>query len=144
MSDVVDDVVGFLRLFSSLEREEICCGTVTRAQCILLQTLIEGRWDVSSLAAEARVTKSAMTRLIDGLEARGWVRRVRDEGDARRVWVELTSDGNEESRRLARLTQQSVEAVLERVPAGDREQVVRSIRLLRRAAEQARAGFDCC
>jgi DNA-binding MarR family transcriptional regulator len=144
MSSIVDDVVAFFRLFSSLEREEICCGTVTRAQCILLQTLMEGRWDVSGLAAEARVTKSAMTRLVDGLEARGWVRRIRDGDDARRVWVELTSDGKGEASRLARLTERSVNAVLERVPAGEREQVVRSMGLLRRAAEEARSALDCC
>lgn len=42
MSSVVDDVVAFFRLFASFEREEICCGTVTRAQCVLLQTLSSG------------------------------------------------------------------------------------------------------
>lgn len=144
MSSVVDDVVAFFRLFSSFEREEVCCGTVTRAQCILLQTLLEGRWDVSSLASAARVTKSAMTRLVDGLESRGWVQRVRGEDDARRVWVELTPDGKKEAERLAHLTEQSIAAVLEHIPSRDREQVARSIALLRRAAEEARAGLDCC
>ena len=71
MTTLVDDVIAFCRMFSSFEREEICCGTVSPAQCVLLQTLLDGEWDVSGLAAYTRVTKGAMTRLVDGLEARG-------------------------------------------------------------------------
>ena len=56
MSSVVEDVIAFCRLFSSFEREEICCGTVTPAQCVLLQTLMDGEWDLIGLAAQARVT----------------------------------------------------------------------------------------
>jgi DNA-binding MarR family transcriptional regulator len=144
MSSLVEDVVVFFRLFASLEREEICCGTVTRAQCVLLQTLLGGEWDVSSLASTARVSKSAMTRLIDGLEARGLVRRRRASDDGRRVLVELTGDGRAEATRLHRLTERSVAALVERIPPAERDQVVRSIGLLRRAAEEARAEIDCC
>jgi len=144
MSSVVEDVIAFCRMFSSFEREEICCGTVTPAQCVLLQTLTEGEWDVSSLASEARVTKGAMTRLIDKLEERSWVTRTRDEDDARRVWISLTADGEKEARRLMRLTEKSIAIILERIPKSERTHVVRSIHLLRRAAEQARAQLDCC
>ena len=45
MSPVVEDVIAFCRMFSSFEREEVCCGTVSPAQCVLLQTLTEGEWD---------------------------------------------------------------------------------------------------
>ena len=93
MSSLVEDIIAFCRMFSSFEREEICCGTVSPAQCVLLQTLTEGEWDVSTLASHARVTKGAMTRLVDGLEKRGWVTREKAEDDGRRVLVSLTPDG---------------------------------------------------
>ena len=144
MTVVVADVIAFCRMFASFEREEICCGSVTQAQCVLLQTLSAGEWDVSSLAASARVTKGAMTRLVDGLEAKKLVRRDRADDDARRVLVTLTAEGKKEALRLARLTEQSVDAVLEHIPKADRADVVRSIHLLRVAAEQARARLDCC
>lgn len=144
MSTVVEDVIAFFRLFGSFEREQICCGTVTQAQCVLLQTLTEGEWDVSSLAAMARVTKGAMTRLIDGLEHRGWVTRARGENDGRRVLIELTPDGRKEAQRLAQLTERSVAALFERIPPSERKDVERSIGLLRHAAEEARAELDCC
>jgi len=144
MSSVVEDVIAFCRMFSSFEREEICCGTVSPAQCVLLQTLMDGEWDVSGLAAEARVTKGAMTRLVDGLEGRGWVARERAEDDGRRVLVSLTGAGKKEAKRLYRLTEKSIATLLERIPPAERAQAVRSIHLLRKAAEETRTQLDCC
>jgi DNA-binding MarR family transcriptional regulator len=144
MSSVVEDVIAFYRMFSSFEREEICCGTVSPAQCVLLQTLAGGEWDVSSLASQSRVTKGAMTRLVDGLEKRAWVTRTRGEDDARRVLVSLTADGKKEAKRLSRLTEQSIATILTRIPKAEHAQVIRSIHLLRQAAEQTRAQLDCC
>jgi DNA-binding MarR family transcriptional regulator len=144
MSTLVNDVIAFCRMFSSFEREEICCGTVTPAQCVLLQTLTEGEWDVSSLASHTRVTKGAMTRLIDGPEARGWLTREKDEKDARRVLISLTKSGEKEAARLNELTERSIATLFERIPRGEREQVARSIHLLRQAAEETRNQLDCC
>ena len=144
MSSVVDDVIAFCRMFSSFEREEICCGTVSPAQCVLLQTLRDGEWDVSSLASQSRVTKGAMTRLVDGLEKRDWVVREKGEDDGRRVLVSLTTDGKKEAKRLRRLTEQSIATILERIPKDERDQVVRSIHRLREATEEARTQLDCC
>jgi DNA-binding MarR family transcriptional regulator len=144
MRSVVEDVIAFCRIFSSFEREEICCGTVSPAQCVLLQTLADGEWDVSGLAAQTRVTKGAMTRLIDGLETRGWVTRKKAKDDGRRVLITLTPDGGKEARRLARVTEKSIATILERIPKNERDQVVRSIHLLRKASEQTRSQLDCC
>lgn len=144
MNEVVEDVIAFCRMFASFEREEICCGSVTQAQCVTLQTLTQGEWDVSGLAARARVTKGAMTRLVDGLEARGWVARRKADDDARRVIVELTADGAEEAARLAQLTAKSIETLLSEVPEAERNTVVRSLHLLRAAAERTRDRLDCC
>ena len=105
---------------------------------------MDGEWDVSGLAAQARVTKGAMTRLVDGLEARGWVARERAEDDGRRVLVSLTGAGRKEAKRLYRLTEKSIATLLERIPPAERAQTVRSIHLLREAAEQTREQLDCC
>ena len=144
MSSVVQDVIAFCRMFSSFEREEICCGTVSPAQCVLLQTLTEGEWDVSTLASHTRVTKGAMTRLVDGLETRSWGTRTKGEDDARRVLVSLTPAGKKEAARLHRLTEKSISTILNRIPKSDRPQVIKSLNLLRTAAEQTRTHLDCC
>ncbi len=144
MTSVVEDVIAFCRMFSSFEREEICCGTVSAAQCVLLQTLLEGEWDVTTLASHTRVTKGAMTRLLDGLENRDWVTRSRGKNDARRVLISLTPGGKKEAQRLRNLTAQSIATILDRIPRSDRSQVIKSLTLLRKAAEQTRTQLDCC
>ena len=144
MSDVFEDVVAFCRMFAMFEREQVCCGTVTPAQCVVLQTLRKGSWDVSSLAAHARVTKGAMTRLVDGLQSREWVERTQSDDDGRRFEITLTKAGAKEAQRLATLTEQSIQMILDEIPKGQRAQVIESLHLLREAAEATRTRLPCC
>ena len=144
MTTVVDDVVAFCRMFAMLEREQVCCGTVTVAQCTVLQTLLAGTWDVSALASHTRVTKGAMTRLLDGLESRGFVERRQDPEDGRRWLIELTAAGRKEAERLAGMTGKAVDLVLSRLPKEMQKPAVEMISSLRKAAEQVRDEIDCC
>lgn len=144
MKSVVSDVLAFCRMFALFERDQICCGTVTPSQCVLLQSLREQSSDVSALAKQAGVTKGAMTRLIDGLEKRKLVQRERAEDDGRRVLVSLTPSGKKEAARLTELAERSILGLVSRVPAKERAQVARSLRLLREAAENSRSGLRCC
>ena len=144
MSAVVDDVVAFCRMFAMLERDQVCCGTVTVAQCVVLQTLLEGTWDASTLASHARVTKGAMTRLLDGLESRGFVERQQDPDDGRRWLIRLTAAGTKEAKRLAGMTENAVALILSRMPEDRREPVAAAISELRKAAEEVRDQIDCC
>lgn len=141
---VVDDVVAFCRLFGTFEREQVCCGSVTVAQCVVLQTLLEGTWDASSLATETRVTKGAMTRLLDGLQERGFVERQRDPDDGRRSIIALTKAGTTEAKRLRKMTASSVELIFSKLSATQRKHAESSLRLLREAVEEVRDQLDCC
>jgi len=144
MSTLVDDVVAFCRMFAMVERDQVCCGTVTVAQCVVLQTLLEGTWDASTLASHARVTKGAMTRLLDGLESRGFVDRHQDPDDGRRWLIELTATGTKEAKRLAGMTENAVALIMSRMPKDMRKPAVAMIADLRKAAEEVRDQIDCC
>lgn len=144
MSTLVDDVVAFCRMFAMVERDQVCCGTVTVAQCVVLQTLLEGTWDASTLASHARVTKGAMTRLLDGLESRGFVERHQDADDGRRWLIELTATGTKEAKRLAGMTENAVALIMSRMPKDMRKPAVAMIADLRKAAEEVRDQIDCC
>ena len=61
-----------------------------------------GRSAIGALAAAEGVAAPTMTRLVDGLERDGFVRRRRDPGDARGVLVEATPAGEDPHRRAAR------------------------------------------
>ncbi len=54
-----------------------------------------GRLTAGELAQAARVSRGAMTGLVDRLESAGFVRRVHDTQDRRRIFIELSDDGIE-------------------------------------------------
>jgi DNA-binding MarR family transcriptional regulator len=49
-----------------------------------------GRLTAGEIARQTGLTSGAVTALLDRLERAGWVRRLRDETDRRRILVELT------------------------------------------------------
>lgn len=59
-----------------------------------------GRIGAGQLAVEAGLTTGAITAVIDRLEQRGFVRRVADPADRRRVLVEVTEEQHEAALRL--------------------------------------------
>ena len=144
MKEFTSELIAISRIFGVYEREQVCCGTVTVPQCLVLQALRDGDSDVNGLAELSHVTASAMTRLVDGLEKNGWVTRERSDEDRRRIMVALTESGRAEAERLYMLTQRSVDAVLEKIPANKRAQVIESIQLVRRALEGARDTLNNC
>jgi DNA-binding MarR family transcriptional regulator len=60
-----------------------------------LDWLADGPKSAGELAAGVALSTAATTTLIDRLERRGLVRRVRDAQDRRRVVVEMTFEGQE-------------------------------------------------
>jgi len=65
--------------------------SVADLQC--LNSLVEsGTTAAGELARAVGLTSGAMTRMIDRLEGAGYVRRVRDPADRRRVLVELVPE----------------------------------------------------
>lgn len=51
-----------------------------------------GRVSAGQLANDSGLTTGAVTAVIDRLESAGYVRRIRDTLDRRKVWVELTEE----------------------------------------------------
>ncbi len=60
-----------------------------------LDWLVDGPKAAGELSAATGLSTAATTALIDRLERRAFVRRVRDAVDRRRVLVEMTADGAE-------------------------------------------------
>jgi len=60
-----------------------------------LDWLSEGRMSAGELSRATGLSSAATTSMIDRLERKGFVRRVRSEADRRQVLVEMTEEGNE-------------------------------------------------
>src|SRR5438067_12392110 len=66
---------------------------VTSAQYVILSTLASGADSASQLGRGISYDAGAMTRMIDRLEQRGLLKRVRVAGDRRTMKLQLTDEG---------------------------------------------------
>lgn len=74
---------------------------LTSAQWLPLLKLHMGRAStVAELARDCELDTGAMTRLLDRLEAKGLIQRVRSSEDRRVVNLELTKEGREAARQI--------------------------------------------
>jgi DNA-binding MarR family transcriptional regulator len=93
------DSVGYLmrRLVAAIRQDvdrRLDAVGLTNAQWVpLLKLKLAGALPVAELARGCEVDAGAMTRMLDRLEAKGLVHRVRSAADRRVVTIELTADG---------------------------------------------------
>lgn len=96
---------------------------------------------VTDLAAHMGVTSATMSLAIDRLERKGYVVRLRDAKDRRRVHVRLTTAGVRIKEASSVLDPVRVEALVSRLSDKDRQRAIEGLALLAQAGEEAmRAG----
>ncbi len=112
--DVVDDVGDLgelhaaIHLLRRLRVEDKAMGLTAPRASVLSVLVFRGPVTMSALAEAEQVRPPTITRLVDGLERRGLVRRVGDRDDGRVQLVEATAAGKRllqkgRARRVARL-----------------------------------------
>ncbi|HYT67754.1 MAG TPA: MarR family transcriptional regulator [Vicinamibacterales bacterium] len=90
---------------------------------------------VMDLAAHMGVTPATMSLAIDRLERKGYVVRLKDAKDRRRVNVRLTSAGVRVREANSVLDPARVEALVARLTEAERTRAIEGLALLARAAE---------
>jgi DNA-binding MarR family transcriptional regulator len=90
---------------------------------------------LNGLARHMGVTPGTMSLTIDRLERKGYVVRLRDVADRRRVHVRLTTAGVRVREASSVLDPPLVEAVVARLSDEDREAAIHGLRLLAAAAQ---------
>jgi DNA-binding MarR family transcriptional regulator len=89
-----------------------------------------------SLARHVGVTPSTMSLTIDRLVRAGYVRRDRDNKDARRVNLRLTRAGLRIRREKSVLDPRLVASLLKHLNLSERREAIRGLELLARAADE--------
>lgn len=87
------------------------------------------------LARDMAHDKGAMTRMMDTLEARGWVARTRSADDRRVVHLSLTAEGEAVTTRCQALVIDYWNRCLADWPAAEVEQFIAQLQKLRRTLE---------
>jgi DNA-binding MarR family transcriptional regulator len=132
----VDDVDELRRAFSGLVRsmgllrpDTTPCGlkmAPSEAHAIV-ELLDVGPMTPRVLAECLQLEKSTVTRLIDQLHERGWVRRVANKADGRSVVVELTAAGNRAASKVVVARKELFARVIGELSVSERQVVVSSV-----------------
>ena len=130
------------RLLGRVGPDEVCCEGLTTRQCGILRTLAAGEGGrISDLAAAAGLSPSAMTRVLEKLEVRQLVKRVRGAApDGRAATVAITQHGRQVRGKIDQLMLERTRTILSAFPPGLQPQLLVAIRLLNQALEPG----GCC
>ena len=142
-NEVVDDAREIARLHGSMwnrfhtHKQPIIGSDVTpRMLGILRHLAAGGPLTVGEQAMHLGMSRANATEVIDRLESKGLVERMRDERDQRRVFVWLTAEGR---RRVATLADSVIDDpfvdAVAALPPKTRKQIIEGMRALLRAAE---------
>ncbi|MEU4232433.1 MarR family transcriptional regulator [Nonomuraea sp. NPDC026600] len=80
------------RRFKASKRP-IAAGLTARMHAVLGHLMAAGPLTLGELTEHLQLSKAATTELVDRVEERGLVARIRDERDRRRVFVGVTDEG---------------------------------------------------
>jgi DNA-binding MarR family transcriptional regulator len=130
------------RVLNRVGPDEVCCEGMTPRQCNILRTLTDKPGArLSDLAAQACITPSAMTRVLEKLEAQNLVQRVRGANeDGRASMVTITAHGREVRASIDQLILEQTKTIVGAIPAGFRPQLLAGLRMLNQALEPG----GCC
>ena len=137
-----DELERLARILGQVGPDEVCCEGLSQRQCSILRILVaqEGA-RISDLAATSGITPSAMTRVLEKLEARKLVERVRgSQEDGRAASVRITDAGRRTRQQLDELMRERTTQIINSIPKQKRAQILESLELLNNAIEST----GCC
>jgi DNA-binding MarR family transcriptional regulator len=122
--------------------DEVCCGGLTPRQTSILRTLVASEGArLTDLAQQSGITPSAMTRVLEKLEAHGLVERVRGaQSDGRAAMVRITAAGRKVREDLDQVMLDRAAQILSAIPESERSNVIRTLSVISTALEQT----GCC
>jgi DNA-binding MarR family transcriptional regulator len=128
----------YLRFCRQHERGAEDAGRLTpQMDAVLHHLAASGPLTVGEMALHFDRAQSVVSEIVDGMERRGLLERMRDARDRRRVLVWLTDEAHETlARRAQVLDPGRVASAMRELPVAQRDALVEGLRALVRAAER--------
>jgi DNA-binding MarR family transcriptional regulator len=139
-------LTSLIRVYQFRDRDRICCHDLSVTQWYALDALVSGGpFTLNELAGELYLEKSTMSRVVDGLENKGYVARNRHPDDGRAVLLEVNPEGLE----IHRTIEEDILVGEERLLAGFDPEVRHAMveflhRLSDAAASRVEVGGGAC
>lgn len=137
-----DELERLARILGQIGPDEVCCDGLSQRQTAILRVLVASEGArLMDLAAMSGITPSAMTRVLEKLELRGLVERVRGaHQDGRAAMVRITAAGRRTRKQLDELMRERTHTIVEAIPHKQRAEVLTALEVLNNAIESA----GCC
>jgi DNA-binding MarR family transcriptional regulator len=137
-----DELERLARILGQVGPDEVCCEGLSQRQCAILRVLVaqEGT-RISDLATLSGISPSAMTRVLEKLESRKLVERVRGaHEDGRAAMVRITPEGRRTRKQLDSLMRERTNTIIHAIPEKQRPQILKALTVLNNAIQSA----GCC
>lgn len=106
---------------------------LTRGQFYILKTIqSQGKCRATDIANAMEVKPSAVTLMIDRLEARQWVRRSQDTSDRRVIIIELTPEGKQILKKARQISDEVVKRYFSHLSSDDLDHLLKIYERLER------------
>jgi DNA-binding MarR family transcriptional regulator len=122
-----------IHLLRHVRVEDAASGMSAARLSVLSVLVYAGARTVTQLASAEQVTPPTMTRLLQGMEQAGHVRRRRDGTDARVVRVSVTASGRRVLERARQARVRRLAEVIARIPPAERPLVASAVGTLEAA-----------
>ena len=103
---------------------------ISRMEAGVLGAVRDGPRRITDLAEREGCTQPAITRLVDRLQARGWLVREPDPRDGRAVLVALTADGQATADRLRAVYREMLHGEMGKLAEEDVRVLARAVEVL--------------
>lgn len=111
---------------------------LSSSQChVLIELDEQGELSAGRLSEVLRLDKSTISRLVQGLSARGWLVVERDDVDGRRLLIRLTESGRAEARRIHEISNEMVAGAMHGLPLDKRTAIMDGLEFYASALERA-------
>jgi DNA-binding MarR family transcriptional regulator len=139
--DLHDALADLLRVYQFRDRTSICCHGISVTQCYALEALVQsGALTLNELASMLWLDKSTASRVADGLEEAGHVRRSPHPSDGRSILLEPTPGGRALHERIVQCLVEEEKALIRDFDPEVRQATARLIARLARAASERERG----
>ena len=118
-------------------------GVTPRMVGLLRHLAGSGPLTLGELVTHLGLSKSAVTELVDRVEAKGLTSRIRDDRDRRKVFLWLTDQGRQVvSETVTVLEEEKLGLALGRMTPEERKNLITGLRALLRADQEVQDGID--
>lgn len=143
--DLHEALSELVRVYQFRDRTSICCHGISVTQCYALEAVVQrGSITLNDLAALLWLDKSTASRVVDGLEKAGHVRRLPNPADGRSILLEPTAPGRALHARIVQDLIEEEKALLADFDPEVRQATARLIARLARAVSERASRVRGC